>query len=318
MSAREPVLVADIGATNARFSWADSAGLRGQIVHLRTADHTTCNDLLGEALSRLGPAGPSAVALSVAGPVVGGRGRITNGTIEFAADDLVRQLGCPVTVVNDFHAVARALPELNALRQIGGRSPQPGVKAVLGPGTGLGMGLLVPVNEGWHVLASEGGHGDLAPGSPLESEILAVLQTTYGHVCWETVLSGPGLVRLYGAVCRVWGMEPAEMAAEEITARGVDAEEPVCHQTLEVFFSLLGAAAGNLALTVCARGGVYLAGGILPSLAEFAVDSPLRRRFEERGALSEMARSIPMYLIHDPEPGLIGALACLRDEAGVV
>jgi glucokinase len=93
----------------------------------------------------------------------------------------------------------------------------------------------------------------------------------------------------------------------------VHAEEPVCHQTLEIFFALLGAAAGNLALTVFARGGVYLAGGILPALADFAAVSPLRRRFDERGAMSEMVQAIPLYLILDTAPGLTGALASLRD-----
>ncbi len=317
------VLVADIGATNARFCWAGPGGLLGAPVTLATADYVSSARLLDDALTLLGPAPapsaaavPAAAALAVAGPVVAGRGRITNGNVAFDAGALARRLGCPVTVINDFHAVARGLPELEQLLQIGGLAPGPGVKAVLGPGSGLGMGLLLPLGEGWHVLASEGGHGDLAPGSPLEAEILSVLQMTHPHVCWETVLCGPGLVRLYRAMCQVWGMPPEELTAEQVSARGVDAEEPVCHQTLEVFFSMLGAAAGNLAVTVCARGGVYLAGGILPRLADFAAHSPMRRRFEERGAMSEMVRAVPLLLILDPAPGLVGALACLRDEAG--
>jgi glucokinase len=313
VTAAPAFLVADIGATNARFCWADHASLCGDPVHLRTADFADSGSLLDRALSCLEPHVPAAVGLAIAGPVAAGRGRITNGVLSFDAAALSRRLGCPVTVVNDFHAVARALPELSRLVQIGGGAPLAGVKAVLGPGSGLGMGLLVPVAAGWQVLASEGGHGDLAPGNPLEAEILTVLQAAHGHVSWETVLSGPGLVRLYAAVCRLWGIEPAELSAEQITARGVHAEEPVCHQTLEIFFALLGAAAGNLALTVFARGGVYLAGGILPALPDFAAVSPLRRRFDERGAMSEMVQAIPLYLILDTAPGLTGALASLRD-----
>lgn len=310
-------LVADIGATNARFCRGEADGLVGESVHLKTADYASSEALLDEALARLGPGEPAGVALAVAGPVVDGTGRITNGELAFDAGSLGGRFGCPVTVVNDFLAVARGLPALRHLVSIGGGAPEPGVKAVLGPGSGLGMGLLVPVAGGWQVLASEGGHSDLAPGSPLEAEILQVLQMTHGHVCWETVLSGPGLVRLYAAVSRVWGAEPGELAAEQITALGVEAEDPVCHQTLEVFFSLLGSAAGNLAVTVCARGGVYLAGGILPALAEFVVDSPVRRRFEERGRMAEMVRAMPLYLVLDPAPGLTGALACLRDSLGI-
>lgn len=306
-------LVADVGATNARFSWAHRQGLRGEPVQLATADFADSDALLDAVLARLERRTPKAAALAIAGPVSAGRGRMTNRPLSFDAGTLSRRLGCPVTVVNDFHAVARALPDLEQLVQIGGAVPKPGVKAVLGPGSGLGMGLLAPLNGGWHVLASEGGHGDLAPGSPLETEILSVLQASYGHVSWETALSGRGLVRLYRAVCGVWGVEPEDLAAEQITARGVDAGEPVCHQTLEVFFSLLGGAAGNLALTVCAQGGVYVAGGIVPDLAEFAAASPIRRRFDERGPMADMVRAIPLYLILDPAPGLTGALGCLRD-----
>ena len=316
MSAAPASLVADIGATHARFCWADDRGLAGTPAHLPTRDYASSEALLDEALVRLEPREPVAAAVAIAGPVAEGEGRITNGRLCFDAAAISRRLGCPATLLNDFHAVARALPDLEQLMQIGGVEPRPGVKAVLGPGSGLGMGLLAPLGGGWHVLASEGGHGDLAPGSPLEAEILAVLQMAHGHVCWETVLSGPGLVRLYGAVCRIWGAEPEESTAERISARGVQAEDPVCHQTLEVFFSLLGAAAGNLALTVWARGGVYLAGGILPALADFAARSPLRRRFDERGAMTEAVRDIPLYLILDDAPGLKGALACLRDRTG--
>ena len=256
MSERSGFLLADIGATNARFARAHRGGMCGDVVHLKTGDYAAVADLLDDALARLGGDRPVSAAFAVAGPVVAGEGRITNGALHFEAAALRRRLGCPALVVNDFHAVARALPELQRLEQVGGEAPEHGVKAVLGPGSGLGMALLAPVDAGWHVLSSEGGHGDLAPGSPLESEILTVLQMSHVHVCWETVLSGPGLVRLYRAVCRVWGSEPEEISAEEVTARGVEAQEPVCHQTLEMFFALLGAAAGNLAVTACARSGV--------------------------------------------------------------
>jgi len=313
MSPQGQFLVADIGATNARFAWAGEAGLSRDVLHLRTSVSTDSGALLDLALSRLDGPRPAAAALAIAGPVEEGRGRMTNGVLRFDAAELSSRLGCPVTVINDFHAMARAVPHLEHLRQIGGGVPKPGVKAVLGPGSGLGMGVLVPRGGGWQVLASEGGHGDLAPGSPLETELLSVLQQEHGHVSWETVLSGPGLVRLYGAVCRVWGVDPKEISQEQISSLGLNADEPVCHQTLEVFFSVLGGAAGNLALTVCAQGGVYLGGGILPGLAAFAAASPLRRRFDERGPLSNMVREIPLYLILDEEPGLTGALACLRD-----
>ena len=311
MAAPGPVsglrLVADIGATHARFSLAGSDGLRGDMLRLPTASFATVRQLLQQAVADLRAAAVESACLAVAGPVSGGQARLTNGTLAFHAADAEACLGCPVRLVNDFFALARSLPDLEALDQLGGSGDQPGVKAVLGPGSGLGMGMLIPEARGWRVLASEGGHADLAPGSPLEAEILAVLQARHGHVSWETVLSGRGLVRLYQAVCAVWGAEPQDVNAEWISARGVTAEQPVCHQTLELFFAFLGAAAGNLAVTACASGGVYVGGGIVPQLVEFAGASPLRRRFEERGVMAEFVRDIPLYLILDPAPGLLGA-----------
>ena len=303
-------VVADIGATNARFSLGSRRGLEGEILLLKTADYDSSDALLERALRRLAPAALEGICLAVAGPVDAGRGHLTNGALSFDAADATRRLGCPVSVFNDFYALARALPVLERLEQIGGVAPASGVKAVLGPGTGLGMGLLVPLDGGWRVLSSEGGHADLAPGSPLEAELLALLQAEHGHVSWETVLCGPGLVRLYRAVSALWGAAPEPLSARQISERAVAEEDPVCHQTLESFFAMLGSAAGNLALTTFARGGIYIGGGIVPQLAEFAHTSPLRRRFEERGPMSGLVREIPLFLILDEMPGLLGALAC--------
>lgn len=308
-------LVADIGATNARFRLAGAHGWCSDPLLLSTREFTASDALLETALHALGRPVLQRACLAIAGPVRNGRGRITNGTLEFHEDGAGRLLDCGVRVINDFHAMARSLPELEALEQIGGAGEPAdgGLKAVLGPGSGLGMGLLAGHPGGWQVLVSEGGHADLAPGNPLEAELLSVLQTAHGHVSWETVLSGPGLVRLYHAVCQLWGMPPDDLTAERITALGLQAEEPVCHQTLETFFALLGTAAGNVALTAWAVGGVYLGGGIVPAMAEFAARSPLRRRFEERGPMTGVVRDIPLYVILDPAPGLAGALGCLRD-----
>ncbi|MEQ8860720.1 MAG: glucokinase [Pseudomonadales bacterium] len=317
LASADALLAADIGATHARFVVAAGDGPAAAPVVLATRDFATAAALLDAALAALNCEAPAAACLAIAGPVDGNRGRITNGSLAFDRSAAAAQLGCPLLLVNDFFALARALPLLERLQPIGAGQAEPGgVMAVLGPGSGLGMGALVPVPSGWRVLASEGGHADLAPGSPLEAELLGALQRRHGHVSWETVLSGPGLVRLYGAVCELWGVEPEVVDPEWISANGVGAAEPVCHQTLEIFCGLLGAAAGNLALTVYATGGVYLGGGILPGMADFLLQSPLRRRFEERGPLTGSVQRMPLNLILDPAPGLTGALAWLRDERG--
>jgi len=274
--------------------------------------------LVQEAMRLLDGAEPEGGCFAVAGPVDDGRVEITNGGLRFLASELSAELGWPVRLVNDFQALALAVPLLTQLDLVGGDAllaTRPAVKALLGPGSGLGMSILLPeAGGGWRVLPSEGGHADLAPANPLEQEVLSLLQGVHGGVCWETVLSGPGLVHLYQAVAALWGTAAHPLTAEEISLQGVEAEDPICHQTLELFFGLLGAAAGNLALTVCARGGVYIGGGIVPALHEFARTSPLRRRFEERVGLEAFVVDIPLFLILDEHPGLLGAAACLAED----
>ncbi|MGE0623020.1 MAG: glucokinase [Pseudomonadales bacterium] len=309
-------LIADVGATHARFCRAVAGRPAGEPVLLATGDYRDAADLVAAALRSLTAAPIRAACFAVAGPLVNGRVEVTNGGLAFDTAELERTLGCRVKLVNDFFALATAIPLLEHFDIIGG-DPEAvgrrGVKAVLGPGSGLGMSALLPEDDGgWRVLASEGGHADLAPGNHLEQELLSLLMTEHGTVCWETVLSGPGLVRLHQAVCQLWGLPVDPLTAEEISRRGVDAEDPVCHQTLEMFFGLLGAAAGNLALTVCADAGVYIGGGIVPALAGFARTSPLRRRFEERAELDHLMKDIPLLLILDEHPGLLGAAACLN------
>lgn len=312
----EPVfLVADIGATNARFALGREGALL-QKACFATPEAGEVRELIELARAALGFSKLAGACVAVAGPVQNHRGRITNGSLEFDAAEIGALLNCPVAVVNDFHALARSLPVLQHLRQIGGTQAgvlQPSApKAVIGPGSGLGMALLVPHGDSeWLVVPSEGGHADVAPGTPLEHEILQILLAQHEQVCWETVLSGPGLVNLYRAVCALWDVAPEEVAPEWITRNAVDAEVPICHQTVELFFGILGGAAGNLALMACAEGGVYIGGGIVPQLAEFAAASALRRRFDERGALSDYSAQIPLYVILDDDPGMIGALQAL-------
>ena len=325
-------LIADIGATHARFSLIDNTSVGAtaadRALVLPTSDYQSAEALIRDVLGTVfGPgdqlerANIAGACFAVAGPVSEGMAQITNGGLEFSEKELEGVLACPLRLVNDFHALGKALPHLEQLVCLGGDASlgeTRAVKALLGPGSGLGMSILVPelvpeLTEGWQVLASEGGHADLAPGNLLEQEVLSLLLAEFGSVSWETVLSGPGLERLYRAVAALWGMTPRDLSAEQISRFGVTVEDPVCHQALEMFFGLLGAVAGNLALTVCARGGVYIGGGIVPKLRDFAQTSPLRRRFEERAGLVDYVADIPLYLIMDEDPGLVGARVCLTE-----
>ena len=162
------------------------------------------------------------------------------------------------------------------------------------------------------VLPSEGGHAPFAPADPLEQELLGVLAAEFRYVSWEDVLSGPGIGHLYRAVCAVWGAAPEELSAPDITARGLAISDPVCHQTLEIYCAVLGNAAGALCVTGCARGGVYLGGGIPPRIADFLAGSGFRRRFEERGRMTDYVRDIGTAIVLDDGAGLAGALRVAR------
>lgn len=315
------VLVGDVGATNARFRLAPwpqtsaAAQWGSDLLVLPTRDYTVGARLLADAYAQLASPSLGACVIAAAGPVSadGASLSVVNTALLFEQQAVAEQLGVRPTLYNDFYAQARAIPHLQQLLQIGGDATASGVRAILGAGSGLGMATLVPgTPKQWLVLPSEGGHANLAPGSFLEAELWSVLAQEHAHVSWETVLCGPGIVNLYRAMASIWGTRPAHERAEDVVAQGL-ASDPLCHQTLETFAGLLGAAAGNLALTVGARGGVYISGGIAPQLAAFLPSSPLRRRFEERGDLSAYARDIPLYLVIDEQPGLLGALHSLSD-----
>ncbi len=331
--------MADIGATHARFQYCRDGVLQGAVVDLPTQNYRDGNSLLQDALSALGQQTPKHTLMAVAGPASRSGApqglddevaqnaahravhqiEVTNTGLKLRTDESAQILGSNTWLVNDFYALAHGVPYFQHLEKVGGATASDATKALLGPGSGLGMATIVPQDwradtsaTQWQVIASEGGHADLAPGSHLEAELWGVLVDQHQHVSWETVLCGPGLQNLYAAMCVVWGMQPNELSAEQISAQGVDMSDPVCHQTLETFCALLGAAAGNLAVTVTATGGVYLGGGILPQMLDFVRTSPLRRRFEERGVMTRLVQDIPIFVITEAQPGLIGAARCLQ------
>jgi glucokinase len=309
------ILVGDIGGTNARLAIADSAGQLTRIGNYPSANYASGAVLVRQFLQEQAITAVAGCCIAIAGPVIAGSGRLTNGQVVCDEAELRSVIGAARSlVINDFTAIGHALPTLEAnwLRTIGPAISGSGTKAAIGPGTGLGMGFVVPDGDRWRVLPSEGGHGSFAPSDPLEAEVFALLLQQHGFVAWETVLCGPGLVNLYQTVCSVWGAHPETLTAADITARALTVNDPVCHQTLEMFCNLLGTAAGNLALTVCATGGVYLAGGIPPRIADFLEGSQFRRRFEDRGPLSGYVKVIPTYLVLEPELGLRGAAAACR------
>ena len=186
---------------------------------------------------------------------------------------------------------------------------------VVGPGTGLGVAGLAWSGDDWVAIAGEGGHVELAATDDWEFEVLKVVRAERGRVSAESLLSGPGLKRLYRAICSVEGVSPLPLEEKDIGGYaqdgGDDLHKKLCRKTIEAFVSMLAGFAGNLALTFGARGGVYLGGGVLGKLSGFYSDLSFRQRFEAKGRMSDLVRSMPTFLITAATPALTGAASRL-------
>ena len=312
------VLVADLGGTYARFSYADASigvsSLTPPFV-LETESFVTFGDVLQEVLDETGRPDVNAAAICGAGPVVQGDADtsidMTNCPWQLTEAELKTRLGTSrVQLVNDFAAIAHALPlfDEEELLQIGGGAPDAsGPLAVLGAGTGLGVAGLVPDGQGRYVLIDgEGGHADIAPANTRELAIYERLLRRFGNVNAETILSGGGLEALHDALCEMEGLVCEPVSAAEIAARAATGGEPISAEAVHCFTSWLGAAAANVALTMGATGGVYIAGGIVPRWGGLFEVQRFRTRFEDRGKISEYIKPIPTYLVTAPDPALKG------------
>ena len=312
----ETWLVADIGATNARFGLVSPEKMVLQTQTLAVADHPTIADAITTYLAERGAFPmPRQGAIAIAAAVANDRVAMTNHPWSFSIAALRSQLGFDrLEVINDFTALALALPHLSPEHrlQIGGGAPSPGTPlGVLGPGSGLGVSGLVPAGASWIALAGEGGHVTMAPATDRESAVLDGMRRHFDHVSAERVLSGPGLVNLYNTLAALDGMPSRGYTAAQITDPEIGAADLLCAQTVSLFCAMLGTVAGNLALTLGARGGIYLGGGIVPRLGQRFAQSFFRVRFEAGGRFSVYLAAIPTYVITHPFPAFLGCAAVL-------
>jgi len=195
---------------------------------------------------------------------------------------------------------------------VGGGGAVPGAPlAVLGPGSGLGVSGLVACSAGWTPLTGEGGHATMAPATDRESAVLDHMRRHFDHVSAERVLSGPGLVNLYNTLAELSGTPSRGYTAPQITDLGMRGEDPMCSETTAMFCAMLGTVAGNLALTLGARGGVFIAGGIVPRLGRFFADSPFRARFQAKGRFEPYLAAIPTHVLTHPLAAFLGCAAML-------
>ena len=309
-----PLLVGDVGGTNARFALArlvDGHPLLEHHERFPAEAHPTFLEGVKAYLDGC-PVKPSGGVIAVAGPVRDGAIDLTNSPWRVSESELDSLGYGPVRLINDFEAQAwgaSVTPEADTALLGGPQKGAPNATlAVLGPGTGFGVSALVRDGRGAEIaMPGEGGHVCFAPGDAVEDEILHILRRRYERVSIERLISGPGLLNIHRALAEIDDRETHIDDPAQITAKALDDPTSPCGVTLARFCAMLGAVAGDIALTTGARGGVYIAGGIVPRILPFIQASPFRRRFERKGRFEDYMRAIPTRVILHEHAALLGA-----------
>jgi len=315
-----PSIVADIGGTNARFALvtgeANGQFVIEQVQILNGADFDTFELAMKAYIDSLEAIKPISACVAIAGPIEGDSVKMTNLNWSFSISAVRERFGFDkFEAINDFAALAVATSALGADDLISVRAGDRdllGNKAILGPGTGLGVAGLAYNHGQWLPIPSEGGHVNLAPATALECDVIKAAISLHGHVSTETFISGPGLVNLYNALCAVKGEQPRQLEPKQVTGDGLAGSDATCEEALNTFCSILGSFSGNLALTYGAKGGVYLAGGILPRMVDFLKASTFSQRFEEKGVMSPYVQGIPVDICGHKPTAFLGAAAWLK------
>jgi glucokinase len=326
------VLAGDVGGTNARLAMVE---LNGRSARITRESRYPSRDYPGltpivDRFCQDAATRPDRACFGIACLVVGDDCTAPNLPWTINARTLRAEIGIPrTTIINDFVAVGYGIellgpPDLVTLQE--GIPTPHGTIALIGAGTGLGQGFLLWEGDHYRVLPSEGGHGDFAPRGELQSDLLQHLRRQFDRVSWERLLSGPGIVNAYryllaSAVAPEQATVRSEMEKEDpasvISRHGLAKTDCLSDRTLDLFCEILGAQAGNLALTVVSTGGVYLAGGIAPRMVERLNSGPFLTAFRDKGRMSELLSRIPVHVIMNPNVGLLGAAAVAGRDKGV-
>ena len=304
-------IIADIGGTNARFGILNKDGSIQDLIVLKGKDFDSFVDAFQEYVRLCSCEHIKNAAVAIANPIDGDLIKMTNHNWNFSIESARQALGLDKLIFkNDFTALAMSIPFLDEidLKQIGGsRYIKKSPIAVLGPGTGLGVSGLIYSGKDWIPLASEGGHVSLSPTTDREFEIFEACLNYYKHVSAERLISGSGIQFLYSVICELDGVEAIkDIKAADVTSKGLAQSDAQCIETLDIFTGLLGGVAGNVALSIGAKGGVYIGGGIIPKLGEYFYTSPFRERFEAKGRFKSYLKDIPVYVINAKYPALTG------------
>jgi glucokinase len=312
-----PRLLADIGATHARFALQTAPGVFRSVRVLKCDDFEGIVPLLRFYLADHADVTLNHAALAVANPVNGDQVRMTNRDWQFSTDAVRRELGLhTLLIVNDFTALAMALPSLkpeDLMKVGGGAAAANAVVGVLGPGTGLGVSGAIPTVDGFVTLGSEGGHVNFAPADEREFSILQYAWKEWTHVSNERLISGPGMELIHRALAERKGQRVEQRSAAGIIGGALEEGDALCLEVLECFCGMLGGAAANLAVTLGAFGGVFIGGGIVPRMGEWFATSPFRARFEAKGRFTSYLSEIPTYVISTPNPAFFGVATILSE-----
>ncbi|MBB3117917.1 glucokinase [Pseudoduganella violacea] len=312
-----PRLLADIGATHARFALQTAPDEFRSVRVLQCDDFSGIVPLVRSYLEDHPGLNLNHAALALANPVHGDYVSMTNRDWQFSTDEVRRELGLhTLLVVNDFTALAMSIPGLKPadLMQVGsGTAAANSVIGVLGPGTGLGCSGVIPTVDGFITLGSEGGHTNFAPADEREYFILQYAWQTWSHVSNERLISGPGMEIIYRALAKRNGLAVRDLTSQQIIAGALKDQDALCQEVLECFCAMLGGAAANLAVTLGAFGGIFIGGGIVPRMGEWFLESPFRARFEAKGRFSSYLAEIPTYVITTPNPAFYGVATILSE-----
>ena len=317
------LLVGDVGGTNARFAVARMVDGRPVLEHHESFPaerHPTFLEGVRAFIDGC-EVKPSGGVIAVAGPVTDGAIDLTNSPWRVSEAELGTLGLQPVRLINDFEALAWGAPVVpdDQLESLGGpaQGDEDAAIAVLGPGTGFGVSALVRDAHGQQMaMPSEGGHACFAPGDAVEDEILRILRRRYDRVSIERLICGPGLLNMHRALAEIEGRETHIDDPAEITREALEEANRPCGHTLARFCAILGAVAGDIALTTGARGGVYIAGGIVPRILPFIKASPFRERFERKGRFADYMAAIPTKVIMHKHAALLGSARVAFAEAG--
>jgi glucokinase len=318
--AHGPRILADIGGSSASFG-LETAFNQIEAIWVAECEHyPTLGAAMVAYLSQPGTVAAGGyqarfAGIAIANPIDGDWVTMTNHHWSFSIEAVCSQFSLKsLVVVNDFTALASALPYLapEHKHQIGGGIVRNGATiGLVGADAGLGVSGLVPAGDRWIAIDSEGGHATFAPMNEREIDILRYARRYHEHVSSERLVSGIGLALVYRALCERARVEPQPIGTAEIMERGVHRLDPVCEETLLAFCEMLGTVAGNVALTLGAKGGIYIGGRTVLKMSEFFERSGFRARFEQKGRFSDYLAHIPTYVITEKYPALIGMSAML-------